>query len=43
MTERQKMIEGSNTIKRKIMCVSDFDSQTQTYTMSAYCSIWEAE
>ena len=26
----------SNTIKRKIMRVSDFDSQTQTYTMSAY-------
>ena len=26
----------SNTIKRKIMRVSDFDSRTQTYTMSAY-------
>ena len=26
----------SNTIKRKIMRVSEFDSQTQTYTMSAY-------
>ncbi len=26
----------SNTIKRKIMRISDFDSQTQTYTMSAY-------
>lgn len=26
----------SNTIKRKLMRVSEFDSQTQTYTMSAY-------
>lgn len=26
----------SNTIKRKIMRVSEFDNQTQTYTMSAY-------
>ena len=26
----------SNTVKRKIMRVSEFDSQTQTYTMSAY-------
>jgi hypothetical protein len=26
----------SNTIKRKIMRVSDFDSRIQTYTMSAY-------
>ncbi len=26
----------SNTIKRKIMRVSEFDSRTQTYTMSAY-------
>lgn len=26
----------NNTIKRKIMRVSDFDSQTQTYTISAY-------
>lgn len=26
----------SNTIKRKIMRVSEFDSQTQTYIMSAY-------
>lgn len=28
--------EVSNTIKRKLMRVSEFDSQTQTYTMSAY-------
>lgn len=26
----------SNSIKRKLMRVSEFDSQTQTYTMSAY-------
>lgn len=26
----------SNTVKRKIMRVSEFDSQTQTYTMAAY-------
>ncbi len=26
----------SNTVKRKIMRVSEFDSQTQTYTMSAF-------
>lgn len=26
----------SNTIKRKVIRVSEFDSRTQTYTMSAY-------
>lgn len=34
LTVRDEMI--SNTVKRKIKRVSEFDSQTNSYTMSAY-------
>ena len=34
LTVRDEMV--SNTVKRKIKRVSEFDSQTNSYTMSAY-------